>query len=272
MGLFKRKPKERKSITNAAGDLKNEIEGEALPTEIGMAPDEIERLLELLGRDNKKRTVFRRRVGSILDVAKGLVFWLRPYRLTIDETKELIHEIAELHREREMRLLKKRRRKNPEYQLPKYMTPDEIKYPSQLSPDDVLAASETAKYRLAEPSKHNETDHVEERRVRWIFEALVQMKNDEATRFARRVAMIQRHHIEGKPPTANETQQEGGNSDPWAAYGLDDEELERIRTLHGFGKKPLKTLIDEAGDVVDTDVEAAAKVVQQWIGNTTRDA
>ena len=264
MGFFKKK---QKSILDAAHDLKNEVEGEVLPTEIGMDPDEIERLLELLGRDNHKRTVFRRRVGNILDVAKGQVLWLRPYRLTIDEAKELIHEIADRHREREARLLKKLRRKNPDCQLPKFMTPDEIEYPSQLSPDDVLAASHAAQHRLEESPQQNETNRGEQRRAKQIFEALNQMKFEEATRFARHVAMIQRHHIEGKPPKTDDAQQEGGDSDRWAEYGLDEDELERIRTLQGFGKKTLKTLIDEAGDVVDSNVDAAAKVVQQWIGN-----
>ena len=265
MGFFRKK--KQKSIIDAAHDLKSEVEGEVLPANIGMAPDEIERLLELLGRDNKHRDVFRRRVGNILDVAKGHVLWLRPYRLTIDEAKILIHEIAERYREREAILLKKRRRKHPDFQLPKYMAPEELEYPPKLSPDDVLAASEIARNRLEESSKHKETTRTEERRVRRIFEALEQMKKDEATRFARQVAMIQRQHIEGKPPAEGEAQHEGGNSDPWADYGLDEEELERIRTLQGFGKKPLKTLIDDAGDVVDANIDAAAKVVKQWIGN-----
>ncbi|MCL2623795.1 MAG: hypothetical protein FWD31_09030 [Planctomycetaceae bacterium] len=266
--MFFFKKNKRKSIIDAAHDLKNEVEGEALPAEIGMAPDEIERLLELLGRDNETRTVFRRRVGSTLDVAKGQVLWLRPYRLTIEEAKELIHEIAERYKEREKRLLKKRRRKNTDYQLSKLMSPDEIKYPSHLSPDDVLAASDTARNRLEKPRPY-ETENAEERRAKRIFEALEQMKAEEATRFARQVAMIQRHHIEGKPFIAEETQQEGGDepSDVWAAHGIDDEELERIRVLQGFGAKPMKTLIDEAGDVVDSNMDAAAKVVKQWIGN-----
>ena len=268
MGLFRKK---RKSIIDAANDLKNEVEGEVLPVEIGMDPDEIERLLELLGRDNANRIVFRRHVGSILDVAKGLVLWLRPYRLTIDEARKLIHELAEKQREREARLLKKKRRKNPNYQLPKYLTPEEIEYPSQLSPDDVLAASDAARQRLEKPPQKDK-DSTEERRAKRIFEALDQMKNEEATRFARHVAMIQRHHIEGKSPPEDETAKEGGDgSDPWAAYGVDDEELERIRTLQGFGKKPLKTLIDEAGEVVDTNIDAAAKIVKQWIGNQTNE-
>jgi len=269
MALFKRKPKERKSIVDSAGDLKNEVEGDALPTEIGMDPDEIERLLELIGRDVADRPVFRRKFGSILDVAKGQVLWLRPYRLTLEEAKELIHEIAERHREREAKLLKKKRRKNPDYQLPKLLTPEGIEYPSNLSPDDILAATQAARHRLEEKPPHHDVTDAEERQAGRILEALEQLKREEATRFARQVATMQRRHImEGNE---GETPEQGGNpSDPWDKYGINDEELERIRTLQGFGKKPLKTLIDEAGEVVDTDVDAAAKVVKQWIGNTER--
>jgi hypothetical protein len=108
--------------------------------------------------------------------------------------------------------------------------------------------------------------NTEERQVMQILEALEQMKHDEATRFARRVATMQRRHIEGKL-SEEATQQNGDPSNTWDKYGLNDEELERIRTLQGFGKKPLKTLVDEAGDVVEQDVDAATKVVKQWIGN-----
>ena len=271
MALFKRKPKERKSIVDAAGDLENEVEGNVLPAEIGMDPDEIERLLELLGRDEANRPVFRRKFGSILDVAKGHVFWMRPYRLTLDEAKALIHEIAERHWEREAKLLKKKRRKNPDYQLPKLITPEGIEYPSQLSPDDILAATQAARHRLEEKPPHSEATDTEERQAGQLLEALEQMKREEATRFARQVATMQRRHIEDKPPVEGESLQDGLPSDAWDKYGLNDEELERIRNLQGFGKKPLKTLLDEAGEVVDTDVDAAAKVVKQWIGNTERD-
>ncbi len=273
MGLFKRKPKARKSIVDSAHDLKNEVEGEVPPSDVGLEPDEIERLLELLGRDDRGRLVFRRRVGSILDLAKGLAFWVRPNRLTVDEAIGLMHEIAEEHKIREERLLKKRRRKDPNYQLPKYLTPEEIEYPTNLSPDDVLAATDAARHRLEESLPNAEKETGEERRAKWVFEALEQLKNEEATRFARRIATMQRRHIEGKPPEEGEMPEGEGdeNADVWAEHGFDDEELERIRTLQGFGKKPLKSLLDEAGDVVDGNVEAAAKVVKQWIGNTNRE-
>lgn len=272
MGLFKKKEKGRKSIVDSAGDLKNEIEGNVLPTEVGLEPDEIERLLELLGRDNEERPVFRRRVGSIIDLAKGFVFWVRPYRLSVDEAKVLMHEIAEEQKEREKRLIKKRRRKDPNYRLSKRLTPEEIEYPTSLSPDDILDAINTVAKRLEEPREFAEKETREERRAKRVFEALEQLKNEEATRFARYVATKQRRHIEGKTDEERESPEHGdGQDDIWAEHGFDDEELERIRTLQGFGKKPLKTLIDEAGEVVDNNVESAAKVVRQWIGNVKPD-
>ena len=261
MGLFKKNSKKRKSIIDAASDLRHEIEGEVLPSEVGLDADDIERLLELFGQDNAKRIIFQRRVGSILDKATGLVFWRRPHRMTVEKAKALAHEIAEKHKEREEKLLKKLRLDNPDYNFPKKFTPEEIEYLSRLSPDDVLAACNVARKRLAESPQHNETLSSEERRAKRILDVLEELKHDELLRFARHIAMTQRQYIEGK------TQDGDAPADVWAAHGIDDTELERIRTMQGFGKKPLKTLIDEAGDVVDTNVDAAAKVVKQWIGN-----
>ena len=271
MGLFKKKqPKGRKSIVDSANDLKHEVEGELLPSKLGLEADEIERLLELLGRDNEKRIVFRRQVGSILDRAKRFVFWNKSRRLTVEEAKDLVHEIVEKQKEQEARLLKKRLRQDPDYQPPQRPEPESIKYPEKLSPDDVLESINTVIQRLEEPQTH-EKETVEERRAKRVFEALEQLKIEEATRFARYVATKQGRHIkrqaEGETGSADNAEQ----GDIWAEYGFEDDELERIRTLQGFGKKPLKSLIDAAGDMVDNNVEVASKVVQQWIGNTKPD-
>ena len=267
MGLFKKKQlKGRKSIVNSAKDLRNEVEGELLPSELGLEADEIERLLELLGRDNEKRIVFRRQVGSIIDRAKKFVFWDKSQRLTIEEARDLMHEIVERQKEYEARLLKKRLRQDPDYQPPQRPEPENINYPEKLSPDDVLESINAAIQRLQRPPKH-EKETIEERRAKRVFEALEQLKIEEATRFARYVATKQGQHIQGQAEgeiSADNAEQ----PDIWAEYGFEDEELERIRTLQGFGKKPLKSLIDAAGDLVDNNVEAASKVVRQWIGNT----
>ena len=280
MGLFgKKKPKGPKKITDRNHGLKDQVEGELLPSELGLEPDEIERLLELLGRDNKQRIVWRRKVGSILDAAKGIVLWMKPYRLTLEEAQAVTHKSAEERRERDALLLKKIRRKHPDYKLPEQVNPDDIEYPKKLSPDDVVHAMESAKKRLESsplPVKSNVSDN----RARQIFLALEQLKNEEATRFARKVASLQRRHLEGENPeeegnsgesSAGAPASSGNTGDIWEQHGFDEEEIERIRTLHGFGKHQPKTLIDNAGELVNDDIDAAAKIVKQWIGNTNRE-
>ncbi|MCL2349573.1 MAG: hypothetical protein FWC50_15085 [Planctomycetaceae bacterium] len=287
MGLFgKKKPKGPKKITDRNHGLKDQIEGELLPAELGLEPDEIERLLELLGRDNERRIVWRRKVGSILDAAKGIVLWLKPYRLTLKEAQAVTHKLAEERRERDALLLKKILKKNPDYKLPEQVNPDDIEYPKKLSPDDVVNAMEAARKRL-EPLPRPVKSKVSENRAKQIFSALEQLKNEEATRFARKVASLQHRHLEGDDlveegnsgesstngATGESTRDlsTGNTGDIWEQYGLDEKEIERIRTLQGFGKHAPKTLVDNAGELINENIDTAAKIVKQWIGNTNRE-
>jgi len=285
MGLFgKKKPKGSKKNTDRNQGLKDQVEGELLPTELGLELDEIERLLELLGRDNERRIVWRRKVGSILDAAKGVVLLMKPYRLTLEEAQAVVHKLAEERRERDALLLKRIREKNPDYKLPEPLNPDEIEYPKNLSPDDVAHAMEAARKRL-EPLAHPVKSKTSDYRARRIFSALEQLKNEEATRFARKVASLQRRHLEGENlgeegnsgesfpggPSTGGPASPGKTGDVWEQYGLDEKEIERIRSLQGFGKQPTKTLADDAGDLVNENIDTAAKIVKQWIGNTNQE-
>ena len=280
MGLFgKKKPKGSKKISNDNHGLKGQVEGRLLPTGQGLELDEIERLLELLGRDNERRPVWRRKVGNILDAAKGVVLWMRPHRLTLEEAQAAIHKLAEERRERDALLLKNIRKKNPDYKLPEPVNPDEMEYPKKLSPDDVVNALEAARKRL-EPSSHPVSSNVSDNRARQIFSALEQLKNEEAIRFARKIASLQRRHLEMENHEEKRDFNESSTGDPvpsgeagdiWEQHGFDEEEIERIRTLHGFGKHSPKTLIDNAGELVNENMDAATKIVKQWIGNTNRE-
>ncbi len=45
-----------------------------------------------------------------------------------------------------------------------------------------------------------------------------------------------------------------------------EENLEAARSLQSFGKG-LNTLVDDAAEVVQTDYDAAASVMKQWVGH-----
>lgn len=234
-----------------------------LASEKGLAIDEIERLLELLGRDDKDRPVFRRRVGSVLDLAQRLAFWTRAKSMTLEKAQEIVHEEVEKQRERREERQRRKRAAQGEVAKENSLKPEDITYPTNLSPDDVLSAIDNAREKLTESRpKQDGKDTPEERRAMRIFEALEELKHEEATRFARYIATMQHQHLMKQMNGEQETE-----NDIWEEHGLDEESLEQIRTLQGFGKKPLKTLVDEAGNIVDEDVGAAAKVLKQWIGN-----
>ena len=267
MGLFKKKNDgARKSLVDSAHDVKHEVEGEMLSAEAGLAIDEIERLLELLGRENRERPVYRRRAGNVLDLVKRLAFWLRADRMTLEQAQEFVHAAVEEQQQRHQNRLNKKQPSDEEDAEVETLPLQEIIYPRKLSPDDVLNATKTIRQILTDEAPREERESEEERRARKIFEALEQLKNEEAARFARCIASKQRQQILAQAGLTDNLPTNGGI----VAAGdesVDEETLERIRTLEGFGKKPLKTLIDEAGNIVDEDAGAAAKVLKQWIGN-----
>jgi len=188
MPLF-RKKKQATDQTNA-GDAEASLETN------GLAPDQVERLLELLEHEGGNRVVFRRREGKLMDMVKGWVLRKPPYRLTIAEAKVLIQEIAEKHRNRHEQLLKKKRRQDTGIPFMKTLWANAINYPSELTPDDVLEAEQAARHRLEETAKSKGEETATERQAKKIFEALEQMRNEEATLFVRRYAIMQRDFME----------------------------------------------------------------------------
>ncbi|MDR1491188.1 MAG: hypothetical protein LBT05_00455 [Planctomycetaceae bacterium] len=265
MPLFPKK-KNKKTIANSAQDLKGTIEGEVLPAALGLTPSELERLLKLLG--DKKRPVFQRKAGGFRDKENGVAYWKKPKRLSYEKAMKLLHEEAEEYAEREREFLRKKRKLNPNYQISRDVELDESGFSENLTADDVLLALKTAKKRLTKPETPSPKSTAEESHMRWIFVALEQLKKEEKIRFAREIASLQQKHIEGKTAERQSDLETETRDDAFGEQGI-GEESEKIQTLDGFGSKPLMTLIDEAGSVVEEDLDAAAKVVRQWIGNQT---
>jgi len=261
MGLFKKKGKTKRTTKESAHLNGAQVEGEMISLDVGLELDEIERLLELLGRDNESRLVLRRKVGSILDAAKGQVLWLKPYRLNLKEAQELVHSLIEQRKEKRLEEIKRRQQKYPNYASPEEISPEQIEYPQKLSPDDILRSIESAKQRLEDSPKPQKTVSSTRIHAEQIFHVMNLLKQEEATRFARKIAALQSKHLNRTPEEEVAIQAEK------KAKMLEEaeEKIEKIRTLKGFGKH-LHTLVDDIGDVVANDVDNATKVVKQWIG------
>jgi len=271
MALFGKK-KNEKTIVNSAQDLKGTVEGEVLPVALGLTPNELERLLKLLG--DKNRRIFQRKAGEFRDKENGVVVWKKPKRLSYDKAMKLLHEQAEEYTAREQEFLRKKRKLNPNYKIPRDVELDESGFSENLTADDIRLAFQAAEKRINPTSP--QTNFTQETsancRIRWILTALEQLKKEEKIRFARTIASLQQKHIEGKTSILNAAESETASDSRDIFNENGSGELsEKPHTLDGFGNKPLKTLIDEAGDVVDDDPDAAAKVVRQWIGNSVKE-
>ncbi|MGL6195490.1 MAG: hypothetical protein ACRC2T_11790, partial [Thermoguttaceae bacterium] len=137
-------------------------------------------------------------------------------------------------------------------------------YPRRLSPDDIYYSIEFAKNKLIEEQAKKEADSPLARRNEIILEVLDQMKISEAARVAKRIAERQQKIAAMAPEELEElaetTQNELANLDEA------EEQLAQAKSLQRFSKGN-KTLLDEAGQLVSEDVESAANVVKQWVGN-----
>ena len=259
----KKNPKKRITTKESAHNLNRDIEGELVPHEMGLELDEIERLLELLGREDENRVVMRRKVGGILDTAKGLILWLVPNKKKLHDVQEQLHKkIEEIAEQREKLAKLRKKKKLVENDLPDDIAPESIEYPQKISPDDILNSIVAAKERLEQPIPKPKTSLVEKKHAELILNVLLQLKYDEATRFARYITQMTYKHLNRTP------EEQAAYLEQLKRKVVEDaeEELEKIRTLSGFGKN-LHTLIDDAGEVVQDNYDAAAKVIKQWVGN-----
>lgn len=258
-----KKPQPRITTKESAHIYDQDIEGELIPHEMGLELDEIERLLELLGREDEDRLVLRRKVGGVLDAAKGLILWLVPNKKKLHDVQEQIRQQIEELAEQKEKLAQYRKKKKLAEKTPLFnILPESIEYPKRLSPDDILDSITAAKERLEQRKQKPKTTPLEKRHAELILNALQQLKNDEATRFARYITQLAHKHLNRTPEEQAAYEEQKKQKIQENA----EEELEKIRTLSGFGKS-LHTLIDDASDVVQDDYDAAAKVIKQWVGN-----
>ncbi|MGL4942932.1 MAG: hypothetical protein ACRC46_07060 [Thermoguttaceae bacterium] len=219
----------------------------------GIHPDDLGLLLHALYRLNPQAKVSLQRGGTVL---RG-----RQERLPINDASVQAIERGEERREREAKLLANYKRLRIRQSPPPLERPE---YPKPVGQADLGVTMETIRKRLAALDV-KETPPADVTRVEIILKVVELLKRLEAARILHYVADRQREVLTSQQN--EETKTETGRR-----YEiLDEDELQRRarRTLEGFGKGGLNTLIDEASEVVHEDANAAAKVVAQWIGTTT---
>jgi len=253
MGMFKKKPDAPKPIKVSQEELAHRISETA-----GMLPDEIVRLLDSLAHVDRTRTIIQRKPGD-----KKSLFG-RSKETKGKVVAALDHAVKHLEEriERE-NLVRKKKKDLPERPGPIF---DED-YPQRLVPADIARSIQGARVHLEMLEEQRAVDPITDRKADLVLRIMQKLKKYEATRVAREIAMKQRrlyeatlreHKGEYVPPEASMTKEEA-----------EKQLLKAQQQLQGFGHG-LRTLIDDAAEVVEDNYDAATSVVRQWIGTATQ--
>ncbi len=230
---------------------------EKIGQQAGLLPDEMYKLLDSLERVEKNRKIIRRKAVKEKIVGKKQI----DLQAAVDFAKERIEE----NKRREDTLRRIHKRKLLKYfEVESRDVIEDTEYPKKLSPYDIGKSIETAKKRLIEEEKQKEADQPIHRKTEILLEALDRTKINEAARVAHKIAQRQNHigllSLEEAERLAKLPPEEREELDPEI-----EDQIEIARSLHAFARHQ-NTIVDDAANVVDEDVDAAASVVRQWVG------
>lgn len=272
--MFGKKKKKKPEVDPSTLPILPNDLAEHVQTLGGLNSEELVKLFESLGRIDESIIVSRRRPVTGKNTSKEVGG--KKAKMSIDEAVEYEKERAETRAEKENKV---RELFGIEQEL---FERDEINdeiYPKRLAPTDIARSIEAAKDKLEEQDRLKEMrSKVFSPREELILDILTLVKKYEAARVAKKIADRQRKTVKGKTLEQLEAEREArirqlrGESEPideTSEERLQKEEeqkQEAIRTLDGFDKN-IKTLVDEAGDVVGENIDAAAAVLRQWVGN-----
>ena len=239
----------------------------------GLAPDEILKLLQALGRIDDAMTVTLRRGDKKSKVSKTAGG--RKGKMSIDDAVEYEKQRIEERSEKEKTVRELFGLQDEEFERNEI---NDAIYPKRMSPMDITRYVDAAEKRL------EDNDRLAERRKKVyspreeiILNVLTEIKKNEAPRIAQKIAQKQRQTVQGKTLEDLEAerklrieniQAEARSATEAAAADEEakiNEKLETARTLASFGKN-LRTLTDEAAELTLENPAAAAAVVRQWIG------
>ena len=275
MSWLKRKPKKQERNEAPSSPVLPNAFAKHASELAGLTPEEILKLLQSLERIDASITVTHRRAdksGKGSKVVDG-----RRRKMTIDDAVEHEKKRIEERNEKEKSVRELLGLKDAEFERPEL---NEDVYPKRLTPADIVRYVDAGEKRL------EEIDRLRERRKKVyspqeeiVLKVLTEIKKGEAPRVAHKIAEMQRQMVQGKTLEELDAERkrriENIQAEAHAAVETAsaeeqttiEEELTASRTLTPFDKN-LRTLTEEAGELVDENVDAAASIVRQWIGTT----
>ncbi|MDR3108635.1 MAG: hypothetical protein LBU65_02960 [Planctomycetaceae bacterium] len=224
----------------------------------GLPPEQIALLLDSLSKIGRAKSIIRQSGGTL--------FRGRQRKVPIDKAIiETIKKANERHERIQAIREKFRLAQTEDRQQQQTIQPETNIYPRRVSPMDISRSLDNARMILADRDSRMVITP-QSIRAEVILRAIERVKSTEVIRIAEKIALRQAKTIAGKTEKdvmeAKEAMLEKKRLDD-AQRAL--EEIEKKRTLEGFGGD-LHTLVDEAAEVVDANLEASAKILTQWIG------
>ncbi len=276
MALFRKKKKKTEVDPASLPVLPNDL-AEHVQTLGGLNSEELIKLFESLGRIDDSIVVSRRRPVPGKNTSKEIGGLHK--KMSIEKAVEYEKQRAEARTEKENKVREMFDLDEELFQRDELN--DDI-YPQRLTPTDIVTSIDAARIKLEEQDRLSAIrKKVFSTRDELILDILDLVKRYEAARTAKVVAERQRKLVEGKTLEQLEKEREArirqlkGEPEPIDETPEEREERlkleeeqkqELIRTLPGFDKN-IRTLVDEAGDMTSENVDAAAAVIRQWIGN-----
>jgi hypothetical protein len=260
---------------------------EFVQAKCGLTPNERHKLLETLGRINPNIKVARRekvdgkeyskQIGKLLSIAEAV-----NYEKDCIVNRLSKHEkIFELLDDDEISELIVRLEVN------------DAVYPKRLAPSDIVNSIESAGEKLealdiqrAKPRK------IYSAREEMVLDVITYIKKHEAKRVAQRIAQRQRAYIlshtleeleaeyaewlrnlKGEPPPETEEERlirEEAERLLAEEVAAEEERIAAEEAARHFEDLPsVRTLLDDAAELILTNPDAAAAIIRQWIGNVT---
>ncbi|MGL4593561.1 MAG: hypothetical protein ACRCUY_02390 [Thermoguttaceae bacterium] len=244
----------------------------------GLTPDELLKLFESIERIDKNIVVTRRK--AIPGKQQSKVVRGKDGKMPISKAIEYEKKRADALTEKELRIKELFR---VEGQTLLHDPVNQDIYPKRLTPLDIVRCTESAEDRLSELDRlRHKQKKVYSPREEVVLNVLETIKRLEVARVATFVAEKQRSFVLNKTLEDLEAEKQARIqqlkdkfSDVKKENDAESGSQEKLengaeqtpqRMLESFNKNN-RTLTDEAGELIDENIDAAAAVVKQWIGN-----
>jgi len=255
---------------------------EFVQAKYGLTPDELHKLFESLGRVNPNIHVDRRRKIEGKEHSKAF-----GKRMFIEDAVEYEKERAESRHAKDQKVREELLDDIDFDELMVRLEVNDSYYPQRLAPLDIVHCVDSAGEKMdALDRERAKPVKIYSPREETVLDVITLIKKQEPIRVAKHIANRQKAYIlthsleeleaeyaewlrnlRGDPPPETEEEMMARLARE-AEQQIEEERLAAEEAARNFDDLPdVRTLLDDAAELIRTNPEAAAAIVRQWIGN-----